>query len=65
MKTPRILLASRSLLVALLSATALVSSAQLLVTPQTDLQQLAASITGPGVQISNPTISCDPLGFGE
>ena len=65
MKTERILPASRSLLVAMLMATALVSNAQLTVTPQSDLQQLAASITGPGVQISNPTITCHPLGFGE
>lgn len=65
MKTTHFLLACRSLLVAALSATALISNAQLLVTPQTDLQQLAASITGPGVQISNPSITCHALGFGE
>ncbi|MBP6699451.1 MAG: hypothetical protein KA175_17655, partial [Flavobacteriales bacterium] len=39
--------------------------AQLVVTPQTDLQQLAASITGPGVQITNPVITCHASGYGE
>ncbi|MBK9077114.1 MAG: choice-of-anchor L domain-containing protein [Flavobacteriales bacterium] len=39
--------------------------AQLTVTPQTDLQQLAASITGPGVQITNPVITCHASGYGE
>jgi len=48
-----------------LLATGVLSQAQLNVTPQTDLQQLAASISGPGVQISNPQITCHPLGYGE
>lgn len=39
--------------------------AQLVVSQQTDLQQLAASITGPGVTISNPVITCHGLGYGE
>jgi len=39
--------------------------AQLAVTSQSDLQQLAGAITGPGVQILNPTITCHALGFGE
>ena len=65
MKTTHFLLSWHSLLVAVLSATTLVTTAQLVVTPQTNLQQLAASITGPGVQISNPSITCHTLGFGE
>lgn len=40
-------------------------SAQLTVSPQTNLQQLAGAITGPGVQIANPVISCHSEGFGE
>jgi len=40
-------------------------SAQLTVAPQSNLQQLAGAITGPGVQILNPTITCHALGFGE
>ena len=40
-------------------------SAQLTVTPQSNLQQLAAAITGPGVTISNPVITCHSLGYGE
>ena len=41
------------------------TQAQLVVSPQTDLQQLARAITGPGVMISNPQITCHPQGFGE
>ncbi|MBL8010381.1 MAG: SprB repeat-containing protein, partial [Flavobacteriales bacterium] len=41
------------------------AQAQLVVSPQADLQQLAASITGPGVTISNPVITCHGLGYGE
>src|SRR6187397_1564815 len=44
---------------------ALQASAQLTVSPQTNLQQLAAAITGPGVQIANPVISCHAQGYGE
>ncbi|MBL8001371.1 MAG: choice-of-anchor L domain-containing protein [Flavobacteriales bacterium] len=47
-----------------LIASALMASAQLTVSPQADLQQLAANITGPGVTISNPTITCHAQGFG-
>ena len=39
--------------------------AQLTVSPQTDLQELARTITGPGVQIANPVIDCHGSGFGE
>lgn len=39
--------------------------AQLTVTPQTNLQELARSITGPGVQISNVSIDCHSAGYGE
>lgn len=38
---------------------------QLSVSTQTNLQQLAEAITGPGVQISNPTITCHSQGYGE
>lgn len=38
---------------------------QLSVSPQTDLQQLARSISGTGVQISNPIITCHAQGYGE
>jgi gliding motility-associated-like protein len=41
------------------------ASAQLTVNPQTDLVQLAESISGRGVQISNPSINCHEQGFGE
>ncbi|MBK9193929.1 MAG: choice-of-anchor L domain-containing protein [Flavobacteriales bacterium] len=41
------------------------AQAQLAVNAQTDLQQLAQSITGPGVLISNPVITCHTLGYGE
>ncbi|MBX2972919.1 MAG: choice-of-anchor L domain-containing protein, partial [Flavobacteriales bacterium] len=39
-------------------------SAQLVVAPQTNLQQLATTITGPGVTISNPVINCHAQGYG-
>ena len=39
--------------------------AQLTVNQQTDLQQLASTITGQGVSISNPQINCDPQGYGD
>ncbi len=39
--------------------------AQLTVSPQTNLQQLAEAISGPGVQITNPVISCHAEGYGE
>lgn len=41
------------------------ASAQLTVSPQSDLTQLASSITGDGVQISNPVINCHTEGYGE
>ncbi|MCB9184823.1 MAG: choice-of-anchor L domain-containing protein [Flavobacteriales bacterium] len=46
----------------LIGATA---SAQLTVSQQTNLQQLAEAISGAGVQISNPTITCHTEGYGE
>jgi gliding motility-associated-like protein len=39
--------------------------AQLTVTPQTDLEELARAISGPGVQISNPVINCHAEGYGQ
>lgn len=51
------------------SLTALFSAslafAQLAVSPQTDLQELARAITGPGVTISDPVITCHGQGYGE
>ncbi|MBP7514304.1 MAG: choice-of-anchor L domain-containing protein, partial [Flavobacteriales bacterium] len=41
------------------------ATAQLTVGPQSNLQQLAAAITGSGVTISNPVITCHSLGYGE
>ncbi len=41
------------------------AQAQLTVSPQTDLQELARAITGPGVQIADPVIHCHTSGFGE
>lgn len=41
------------------------ATAQLTVSPQSNLQQLAAGITGPGVSISNPVITCHAQGYGE
>lgn len=40
-------------------------SAQLTVSPQTDLQALAESIAGDGVRIENPVIDCHDNGYGE
>ncbi|MBK7944304.1 MAG: choice-of-anchor L domain-containing protein [Flavobacteriales bacterium] len=39
--------------------------AQLSVAPQTNLQQLAEAISGPGVRITNPLINCHGQGYGE
>lgn len=47
------------------SALANTAYAQLAVSPQSNVQQLAAAITGPGVQIANPVIDCHAQGFGE
>ncbi len=49
----------------LAAALAPASRAQLVVNPQTNLQQLARTITGPGVSIANPQITCHADGFGE
>ncbi|MCB0795013.1 MAG: SprB repeat-containing protein, partial [Flavobacteriales bacterium] len=38
---------------------------QLSVSPQSDLNALAAAITGPGVAISNPQVTCHAEGYGE
>lgn len=46
-------------------AFATLGHAQLTVSPQTDLLQLAEAISGPGVTIANPQIDCDGDGFGE
>lgn len=40
------------------------ASAQLTVAPQTDLQELATTIAGTGVTISNPVINCHANGYG-
>ena len=48
-----------------LIAMAASSRAQLVVTQQTNLQELAQSIAGPGVRIANPVINCHPSGYGE
>ncbi|HMQ75389.1 MAG TPA: choice-of-anchor L domain-containing protein [Flavobacteriales bacterium] len=57
--------AAATLVVAALCVITPSANAQLVVNAQTDLQQLAASITGPGVTISNPVITCHGLGYGE
>ncbi len=54
----------RPYLTTALLAVSVVSRAQLTVAPQSNLQQLAANITGPGVTISNPVITCHSLGYG-
>lgn len=41
------------------------SNAQLTVSPQTNVLELAAAITGPGVRIANPVIVCHAQGYGE
>ncbi len=41
------------------------SVAQLNVSLQTDLQELARTITGPGVVIANPQITCHADGYGQ
>ncbi len=55
----------RSLMSVVLLFTLLAVKAQLTVSSQSNLQQLAQAITGNGVTISNPSISCNALGFGE
>lgn len=57
--------AVRALVLLVLCAGPGLVSAQLSVSPQTDLQQLARAITGPGVTISNPQITCHAAGYGE
>lgn len=39
--------------------------AQLVVSPQANILELAAAITGPGVTILNPEMHCHPEAFGE
>ena len=56
---------NRNLIVASFLFAACPSWAQLAVNSQTDLQQLAEAISGPGVRITNPTIDCHAQGFGE
>ncbi len=41
------------------------AEAQLTVSSQTNIQELAAAITGPGVHISNVVIDCHGQGYGE
>lgn len=52
-------------LVGVLLALAGRGQAQLTVSQQTDLQELARAISGPGVQIANPVISCHGDGYGQ
>ncbi|MBK9758610.1 MAG: SprB repeat-containing protein [Flavobacteriales bacterium] len=54
-----------SLACGLLFLTALSANAQLTVATQNNLQQLAGAITGPGVSILNPVISCGDSAYGE
>src|SRR5690606_16947659 len=56
--------AVRAIVLLVLCAGPGLASAQLSVSPQTDLQQLARAITGPGVTISNPQITCHGQGYG-
>lgn len=55
----------RALIAAGSAFLAFTASGQLTVSPQTDLQQLAEAISGAGVQISNPSITCHGAGYGE
>ena len=55
----------RGLTAVTLAMHALVANAQLSVSPQADLQQLAETITGDGVLIQNPVMTCHQDGFGE
>ena len=55
----------RSFSTVLAIACASFAQAQLSVSPQTNLQELARAITGPGVAISNPQIDCHTQGYGE
>lgn len=55
----------RSFSTVLAIACASFAQAQLSVSPQTNLQELARAITGPGVAISNPQIDCHAQGYGE
>lgn len=50
---------------ACLMALAMPAVAQLTVSPQTNLQLLARTITGPGVTIANPQVDCHSLGYGQ
>lgn len=56
---------SRALFFGLTSIIGNLSYGQLSVNSQTDLQQLAEAISGPGVRITNPTIDCHGQGYGE
>ncbi|MCB0769214.1 MAG: SprB repeat-containing protein, partial [Flavobacteriales bacterium] len=55
----------RGAFVALCIGVAASASAQLTTSPQTDLVELANTITGDGVQISNPVITCHSEGYGQ
>lgn len=55
----------RTALIAAFMVIGLVSRAQLTVTRETDLEALAAAITGPGVTILNPEINCGDSAYGE
>lgn len=48
-----------------LAATGSGAHAQLTTTPQSNVEALAAAITGSGVRIANPVIDCHAQGFGE
>lgn len=55
----------RTALIVALIACGATSQAQLTVTRETDLEALAAAITGPGVSILNPEINCGDSAYGE
>ncbi|HEX2617678.1 MAG TPA: choice-of-anchor L domain-containing protein, partial [Flavobacteriales bacterium] len=64
-KSVRAALSLRTSVIAATVLTAAAAHAQLAVNSQTDLHQLAESITGPGVVIANPQITCHNQGYGE
>ncbi|MFT3886411.1 MAG: choice-of-anchor L domain-containing protein [Flavobacteriales bacterium] len=61
----RAIISIRVLLLACSALIATVTNAQLTVNSQTDLRRLAESITGPGVVIANPQITCHAKGYGQ
>ena len=64
-QAPISLRSARSLAALTGLAAASLLNAQLTVSSQTDLQQLAQAITGDGVLIQNPVMTCHQDGYGE